>query len=78
MEHDMRGWRNWQTRTFEGRMGDRVGSSPTLRTKEITTEKSVVILCSFLLYRDMNPFLNAKMMSETAIATKAVEKCGKA
>ncbi len=29
----MRGWRNWQTRTFEGRMVIRVGSSPILRTK---------------------------------------------
>ena len=28
----MRGWRNWQTRTFEGRVGDRTGSSPVLRT----------------------------------------------
>lgn len=23
----------WQTRTFKGRVGDRVGSSPTSRTK---------------------------------------------
>ncbi len=29
----MSGWRNWQTRTFEGRMGNRVGSSPTLDTR---------------------------------------------
>ena len=29
----MRSWWNWQTRTFEGRMGDHVGSSPTVRTK---------------------------------------------
>ena len=29
----MRSWRNRQTRAFEGRMGDRVGSSPTDRTK---------------------------------------------
>ena len=28
----MRTWRNWQTRTFEGRMGDRPGSSPGART----------------------------------------------
>ncbi len=28
----MRSWRNRQTRAFEGRMGDRVGSSPTDRT----------------------------------------------
>jgi len=25
-------WRNWQTRTFEGRMGNRTGSSPVLGT----------------------------------------------
>ena len=28
-----RSWRNRQTRTFEGRMGDRMGSSPIDRTK---------------------------------------------
>ena len=28
--------RNRQTRTFEGRMGDRMGSSPIARTKKIT------------------------------------------
>ncbi len=27
-----RSWRNWQTRTFEGRMGDHSGSSPDDRT----------------------------------------------
>ena len=26
-------WRNWQTRTFEGRVGNRMGSSPISRTK---------------------------------------------
>ena len=30
---DMRSWRNRQTRTFEGRMGNRPGSSPGDRTK---------------------------------------------
>ena len=30
----MRGWRNWQTRTFEGRVRkSRAGSTPVLRTK---------------------------------------------
>ena len=28
----MRGWRNRQTRTFEGRVGNRAGSSPASRT----------------------------------------------
>ena len=31
---DLRLWRNWQTRTFEGRMGDHPGSSPGNRTKK--------------------------------------------
>ena len=30
--YDMRPWRNRQTRTFEGRVGDRAGSSPAGRT----------------------------------------------
>ena len=30
----MRLWRNWQTRTFEGRVGNRMGSSPISRTKQ--------------------------------------------
>ncbi len=30
---NLRLWRNRQTRTFEGRMGDRMGSSPIYRTK---------------------------------------------
>lgn len=33
----MRLWRNRQTRTFEGRMGDRMGSSPINRTIKKTT-----------------------------------------
>ena len=32
----LRSWRNRQTRTFEGRMGDRMGSSPIDRTKKMT------------------------------------------
>ena len=28
----LRSWRNWHTRTFEGRVGDRTGSSPVDRT----------------------------------------------
>ena len=28
----VREWRNWQTRTFEGRVGNRTGSSPVSRT----------------------------------------------
>ena len=33
----MRDWRNRQTRAFKGRVGDRVGSSPTSRTITRTT-----------------------------------------
>jgi hypothetical protein len=29
----MSAWRNWQTRTFEGRMGNRAGSSPAADTR---------------------------------------------
>ena len=32
---EMRLWRNWQTRTFEGRMGDHPGSSPGNRTNKM-------------------------------------------
>jgi hypothetical protein len=35
----MRSWRNRQTRTFEGRVGDRMGSSPIDRTKMIIKTK---------------------------------------
>ncbi len=31
---DMRGWRNWQTRTFEVRVGNLGGSNPLPRTTE--------------------------------------------
>ena len=48
----MRDWRNRQTRAFKGRVGDRVGSSPTSRTKKNgnTTSASVFYcLCVFCL-----------------------------
>ena len=44
-ELNLRSWRNRQTRTFEGRMGDRMGSSPIDRTKK-TSRKTC-----FLLFR---------------------------
>ncbi len=31
----MRGWRNWQTRTFKVRVGDHTGSIPVLRTRPV-------------------------------------------
>ena len=33
----MREWRNWQTRTFEGRVVHRTGSSPVSRTNKKRT-----------------------------------------
>ena len=41
---DMRLWRNWQTRTFEGRVGNRMGSSPINRTIGIRMLKGILIL----------------------------------
>ena len=35
----MRLWRNWQTRTFEGRVGNRMGSSPISRTMQKALRK---------------------------------------
>ena len=50
----VRSWRNRQTRTFEGRMGDRMGSSPIDRTKK----NDLYIHCASLFFckgvRDLN------------------------
>ena len=51
----MRDWRNRQTRTFEGRVGDRVSSSLTSRTKKRATQLSVALFfcvrgCCIFLY----------------------------
>ena len=40
----MRPWRNWQTRTFEGRVGDRAGSSPAGRTMKEGTVADAAVL----------------------------------
>ena len=42
---DLRLWRNWQTRTFEGRMGDHPGSSPGNRTKKRERNFSFLFFC---------------------------------
>ena len=42
-ELNLRSWRNRQTRTFEGRMGDRMGSSPIDRTRTISTHQCVLL-----------------------------------
>ena len=41
----MRDWRNGQTRTFKGRVGDRVSSSLTSRTKRTNTNVLVLFYC---------------------------------
>lgn len=51
----MRDWRNRQTRTFKGRVGDRVSSSLTSRTKKRATQLSVALFfcvrgCCIFLY----------------------------
>ncbi len=47
----MRPWRNRQTRTFEGRVGDRTGSSPVGRTIE-KSELIIQISSDFLMYKE--------------------------
>ena len=43
-------WRNRQTRTVEGRVGNRMGSSPISRTKEIKGEIVFDKKRSYLFY----------------------------
>ena len=52
----MREWRNRQTRTFEGRVGDRTGSIPVSRTKQITPNHLVGCYL-FLWDNESNPSL---------------------
>lgn len=49
----MHQWRNWQTRTLQARMGDRVGSSPTWCTSlnTETAQMSCFLLYVFELWR---------------------------
>lgn len=53
----MRDWRNRQTRTFKGRVGDRVSSSLTSRTKKKSNAISVAL------------FLRAKLLRKQQLAT---------
>ena len=53
----MRDWRNRQTRTFKGRVGDRVSSSLTSRTKKRATQLSVAL------------FLRARLLRKQQLAT---------
>ena len=40
----------WQTRTFKGRVGDRVGSSPTTSTKQNKSEQTARIFLFVLFF----------------------------
>ena len=56
----MRRWRNWQTRTFEGRVGDHTGSSPVRRTRKDCFRNETVLffyLLQFFLIVGQNDFL---------------------
>ena len=53
----MRDWRNRQTRTFKGRVGDRVSSSLTSRTKKRATRTCVAL------------FLRARLLRKQQLAT---------
>lgn len=43
-----RTWRNWQTRTFEGRVGDLVSSNLIVRTKALKPDGFGAFFCDFL------------------------------
>ena len=44
----MHQWRNWQTRTLQARMGDRVGSSPTWCTsRKLNSSTELFFYCIF-------------------------------
>ena len=53
----MRKWRNWQTRTFEGRVGNRTGSSPVFRIKN---KRYRLVSLIFLLNRNGTPRARVK------------------
>ena len=61
----MRLWRNRQTRTFEGRMGDRMGSSPINRTIRKTTFVYHDKSCFFVL-SDQNTGKSSKNQAKQA------------
>ena len=45
-----RAWWNWQTRWIQVPMGDRAGSSPVARTKQITLDDTIRIIEGFFYY----------------------------
>ena len=52
---DVRMWRNWQTRRFQVPVGDHMGSSPFIRTKQKKHHHSAVFFCLYAYsIRDLN------------------------
>ena len=73
-----RGWRNWQTRTFEGRVGNHTGSSPVLRTnrRKTAVERSFfvhVLFCARLKFRGENTPLGAPRSVAFAHCVRSAE-----
>src|SRR5690606_39603941 len=64
-----RSWRNWQTRTFEGRMGNRMGSSPIDRTRYNPPDEQVGFLIAQTSL-DLVALLPGKGMSPLDILQK--------
>ncbi len=56
-----RSWRNRQTRTFEGRMGDRMGSSPIDRTKNPGFSTRIFLCLKCLKSNDYKGFLKLRI-----------------
>ena len=54
----MRSWRNWQTRTFEGRVGNHPGSSPGDRTKPRGDIASEMFVTTRFFYFRLNGSLS--------------------
>ena len=63
----MRDWRNRQTRTFKGRVGDRVSSSLTSRTKRTN---SLLVL----FYFPISHLLTRTDLQNTPLALRGVRK----
>ena len=68
-----RGWRNWQTRTFEGRVGNHTGSSPVLRTNRRKTAVERSFFCARLKFRGENTPLGAPRSVAFAHCVRSAE-----
>ena len=71
----MRDWRNRQTRTFKGRVGDRVSSSLTSRTKRTST--NVLVLFYLLLHCNKNMIGGILRLRYVAFANKFARLSGR-